>query len=71
MENLVFPNEIKTKLMKMSQLMNIFYVCSRLCPSLLKVKVWTVLRGNWEDQSKKAQHTNLRPDTYYQDTPKV
>ena len=26
MENFVFPNEIKIKLMKMSKLMNIFYV---------------------------------------------
>ena len=26
MENLVFPDEIKTKLMKMSKLKNIFYV---------------------------------------------
>ena len=47
------------------------HVPERLCQTLLNTKVWTVLRGNWEHQSKKPQHTDLPPDTYCQETPKV
>ena len=77
MENFVFPDEIKTKFMKMYELMNIFPILTGILQKSCKrsffiyteqtVKkaftFWTTTRREMH-QSKKAQHVDLLTSTY-------